>query len=236
MIRKTLSVIMPVYHENSHCYTVLTELNTCLHNARIHYEIILVLVGEEKRTIELIELARKHHPEEIIYTLVKKPGYALQLRTGLLEATGKYVTFFMADGSDCPDDIICMLKAMKPGVHCVFGNRFYMPGLITGYPVVKKIINRLGAMLLYFMFGCPFDDLTGSMKMYRNDIMDEIWPRIAKSFDINLEIALRAVKLRLNIKEIPVKWKNRKFGKSKFRLFFDSYQYLKTAYKIWGLQ
>jgi dolichol-phosphate mannosyltransferase len=199
----------------------------------VEFEIILAVVKNDDITSTPINLLKSFHPYHVKDVYSDKAGYALQVRNGIDNATGDFITFFMADGSDHSKDTVALCKALEPGVDCVFGSRFCKKNLIEDYPKFKLLLNRVGNIFLHRLFGDKFDDLTESMKIYRTSVLSRVYPHSASSFDLNLEMGLRAIKSNLVIKQIPVHWSNRVSGKSKFKLFKECWQYFTVACNVW---
>lgn len=87
-------------------------------------------------------------------------GFGKAVAAGMRAATGDFVMPVIADLSDEPEDITRMIRVIETGLFDVIvGNRFTKRSLITGYPRVKLLANRLFNHLVSVLFHVLFKDL-----------------------------------------------------------------------------
>ena len=63
----------------------------------------------------------------------------------------------------------------------------------------------------------PCQDVSNSFKAYRREVWEEI-PNEATSFDISVEMTVKAVAKGYRISELPSVWTNRQVGRSQFSM------------------
>jgi dolichol-phosphate mannosyltransferase len=152
-------------------------------------------------------------------------GFGLAVRRGLDRCADGYVVICMADGSDDPAVLGDMIKELSYGYDMVVGSRYMKGGKQIGGPLVKRILSHWCGRILY-EFGLPVHDATNAYRMIRASRLKELNLE-STGFDLNLEITAKAYRAGWRICEVPVTWRDRRGGRSKFKLWKElpSYGY-----------
>jgi dolichol-phosphate mannosyltransferase len=213
-----ISVVMPAYNEEAVIEATVTTLATALDAEKLDYEIRVVDDGSKDCTWTLLQQLTaansRVHP-------IKNTGYGgfgMAVRAGLSSFEGDGVIIAMADGSDSPEDIIAYARALAGGYDCAFGARFTGTTKVTGYPVVKRILNRMGNRLIAWLTGVRYDDFTNGFKGYRRGVIDAIQPLVSADFNLTVELSIKAVLSGATFAVIPNAWRDRDGGVSKFKI------------------
>lgn len=143
-------------------------------------------------------------------------GFGSALRFGARNATGRAVMPVMADLSDDLAAIPEMLSKLAGGADVVVGARYVRGGRIVG-DTVKQRTSRFYTRLMGWITKVQCGDASNSFKMYRREVWNAVDP-IANSFDLSVELVVKAAELGYQIDVVPVTWENRLVGKSKFRV------------------
>jgi dolichol-phosphate mannosyltransferase len=81
---------------------------------------------------------------------------------------------------------------------------------------MRKFTSRVANFLASWALGSGFSDLTGSFRLYRRDVFEELMGSVTtKGYAFQMEILIRAWKMGKNIVEQPIVFVDRLFGKSK---------------------
>jgi dolichol-phosphate mannosyltransferase len=160
-----------------------------------------------------------------------RKGYGVAIRSGVAVSISTHVMFVMADGSESPEDVASFISASKkfPGA-CVFGDRFSEPGLISGYPPFKRVLNRLVNATLRLAFGSDSPDLTNGFKLYPIEVFSRINPK-SEDFSITLELSLGAIRGGAMVVTLPTAWRGRNAGESSFSLLAMAGPYLRVVFR-----
>jgi dolichol-phosphate mannosyltransferase len=135
----------------------------------------------------------------------------------------------MADGSDAPDDLVQYALKLREGYQCAFGMRFGPSSEVRGYPVLKRIANRLGNRLIALLVGQSYSDFTNGFKGFNRHVVEHLMqPLVSGEFNLTIEMSLKAVLGGATFAVVPNSWVQRSAGESKFRLFALSWLYLIT--------
>ena len=104
------------------------------------------------------------------------------------------------------------------------------------YPLLKKILNRLGNQLIAQLTGFRhYRDFTNGFKGYRRHVIESMAPLISADFNLTVEMSIKAVLSGASVKIVPNSWRDREGGVSKFNLGRLGPRYLATiAYCLLG--
>jgi len=228
-----LSVIIPAYNEEESIASTVRGLYSTLSQNQIDHEILVVNDNSKDHTCQILEdLSREILSLRYVNNLPPN-GYGRAVKKGLAEFNGDCEIICTADGSDDPEDVIRFYRKMQSGEYdCIWGSRFHKQSRITQYPVMKRLVNRIGNTLFMLIFGIRCNDLTNSFKMYKREVIHAVSPLEADGFELTLEIVLKAAKKGCRYTVIPNNWKNRTAGKSSMRIFQEIFRYTKTIWRI----
>jgi dolichol-phosphate mannosyltransferase len=137
------------------------------------------------------------------------------VRAGLERFNGDAVAIAMADGSDDPGDLLRYFELLEEGYDCAFGSRFMPGGRVHGYPLLKRVVNRLVNHAIRLMFRHGYDDTTNAFKAYRREVIDNVQPLLSHHFNLTVELPLKAVVRGHSYGIVPISWTNRTAGESK---------------------
>lgn len=167
---------------------------------------------------------------------VKNPGphgYGRAVAYGFEAMTGDAAVVVMADASDDCRDVVRYWHKLNEGYDCVFGTRFAKDGRVTGYPWPRYILNRLANYSISLLFGLALNDTTNAFKAYRKRALDGCRPFRARQFDLSVELPLKAVLRGYSWAVVPVNWRGRRAGTSKFSVCRMAMPYLSTLLMLW---
>ena len=230
------TIVIPAHNEEKNikiCVRKVTAAVNCY-----DHEIIIVNDGSRDRTQEEAEKLVSGRVS-LINPPIGDNGFGKAVAAGMHAATGDFVVPVMADLSDEPKDIARMIRLAQTGkFDVIVGNRFTKRSLITGYPRIKLLANRLFNHLVSVLFKVPYKDLSNAFKMYSTAFLRSIKIE-AKDFDLTIELPLKAIIKGMRITEIPNNWYGRKAGSPKWKLQKVSRVYfnrLFALYRIWRKQ
>ena len=212
----SISIIIPVFNEESQIENTINKLTKL--KKKIDLEIIIIDDFSFDDTFRIIKkIVKKNRYIKLFKNKKKGLGSAIQL--GILRSKKRYVCIFMADLSDNPLDIVRYYNIVKSKqFDAVFGSRFILNSKIFDYPKIKLILNRIFNNFVRMIFISNYNDFTNAFKMYEKKKLLKLLPIISENFNIFLELPLRFINRGYNYQIVPISWKNRKKGKSKFKI------------------
>ena len=230
-IDNLLSVVIPAHNEEGHIEETIKSLSSVLEGESIDYEILVINDNSTDQTKAILEKLSSNRVRHIDNEPPNGFGYAVRL--GLTTFRGDCVAVVMADGSDDPVDLVRFYRAFREGADCVFGTRFSKASTIVDYPLVKRILNRLGNQLIRILFLTRYNDTTNAFKLYGRHVIAGLQPLLAYSFNLTVELPLKAMVRGYSFKILPNNWYNRKKGVSKFKVDEVSSGYLFIIFYCW---
>eukprot|EP01057_Protomagalhaensia_wolfi_P000917 Protomagalhaensia_wolfi_Nauph_80__916@NODE_1528_length_1485_cov_499_866528_g1134_i2_p2_GENE_NODE_1528_length_1485_cov_499_866528_g1134_i2NODE_1528_length_1485_cov_499_866528_g1134_i2_p2_ORF_typecomplete_len145_score27_62Glycos_transf_2/PF00535_26/2_6e06Glyco_tranf_2_3/PF13641_6/0_038Glyco_transf_21/PF13506_6/0_063_NODE_1528_length_1485_cov_499_866528_g1134_i26521086 len=122
-----------------------------------------------------------------------------------------------ADLSHHPKFIPFMIEAQKKHqADVVSGTRYNLGGGVHGWDFKRIFISRTANFLAHLLLEPKCSDLTGSFRLYRYEVLEEIMKRvISRGYVFQMEVITRASRMGLNIKEVPISFVDRIYGESK---------------------
>tara|TARA_E500000178_G_scaffold292437_1_gene296745 strand:- start:47 stop:763 length:717 start_codon:yes stop_codon:yes gene_type:complete len=214
----SLSIVMPVRNEEEIILKTLEKFNNSW-LTQIDHEIIIINDNSSDETTKLI----KNNKFKKINVILKdnyKKDLGSAIITGIDNSSKKYLSIYMADMSDSLDDLNSYYNKIKNDdtLDAVFGSRFIKGSEVTNYPKIKFFLNRFSNNLIKIIFFSKYNDFTNAFKIYKKSTLLKLYPLVSENFNVFLEIPLKIECRRLKYKIIPISWKGRTLGKSKFRI------------------
>lgn len=224
-----VSVVIPAYNEEAVIEATVRALSGALNAAGLAYEVRVVDDQSTDATWAVLTRLSAELPSLRPFRNSGQGGYGLAVRAGLGSFEGDAVIVSMADGSDSPADVVAYARALAGGFDCAFGNRFSGQTAVQDYPLVKKILNRAGNLLIARLTGYrSYRDFTNGFKGYRRHVVDAMSPLVSADFNLTVEMSIKAVLSGATVQVIPNSWRDRDGGVSKFNLGRLGPRYLAT--------
>jgi len=222
-----LSIVIPALNEEG---SIGTTIQRCL-DAREHIkrvghvsgvEIIAVSDGSTDRTPEIArEIASREHAVKVI-VFEKNRGYGAAIKEGFRQASGELLSFLDADGTCDPICFGDMCRALQDNdVSLVLGSRMG-PG--NQMPRIRRLGNRLYALLLGFLSGEAVSDTASGMRVIHREALRQLYP-LPDGMHFTPAMSARAIMSGLRIVEVPMPYAER-VGASKLRVLKDGVRFL----------
>ena len=198
-----LSIVIPVYNEESILEDSTAELCGALDDLGWDYELILAENGSTDRTVAVgRELAAVSDRIHIFST--DEPNYGLALRRGILGARGELVICDEIDLCDIDFYLraIPILEAHQADM--VIGSKA-MPGASDHRPIGRRLATRVLNGMLRVAVDFRGTDTHG-LKAFRREALLPVVERCVIDRDIFAsELVVRAFRDNLRVVEIPVR-------------------------------
>tara|TARA_B100001123_G_C15321184_1_gene1027960 strand:- start:1110 stop:1853 length:744 start_codon:yes stop_codon:yes gene_type:complete len=230
---KSVNIIIPLKNENQQIEITVKSLLDELKNLKKQFTITLIDDHSSDTTWEILEKLKKEDNCIEIHKSQFNPGYGNAIRFGIKKNNADAVIFFMGDCSDNPKDIINYVDYLDQEFDCVFGSRFIKNSKIVDYPFIKLILNRIANNFIRLLFLIKYNDVTNAFKAYKKEILESSNPIVSEHFNINAELALKAISRGCKYKVVPISWINRKKNISKFNIKEMQNKYIFTILYVW---
>jgi glycosyltransferase involved in cell wall biosynthesis len=205
MMRKKLSVVIPVMNEEDNIMPMLEQLNAALSN--ISFEVIFVDDGSTDGTLELLKSQANEHIKVVEF--MKNFGQSSAMQAGIDYAEGHYITTLDGDLQNDPSDIPSMLALLiEKNVDLVAGERLNR----KDGAFLRKIPSNIANAVIRRTTGVYIKDYGCTLKVftYKTAKMLNIYGELHRF------IPVLAALQGSRILQVPVKHHARIHGKSKY--------------------
>ena len=226
-----ISVCVPMYNENRVIAESAKTLSDYMSANFEDYEIVFCSDGSTDgcdKTVEALNL-----PNVRVIGYEKNQGKGCAVRTAILAATGDVRMFTDADlayGTGVIKQVADAFQANEDA-DLVIGSRNLDKSGYEGYTLLRKIMSKVYIKVLCIAGGFKLSDSQCGCKAFRADAAEKIFSRCeVNGFAFDFEAILWAVKMKMKIKEIPVRVINH--GESKVRIIRDTVKMLRDLAKM----
>ena len=232
-----LSVVIPAYNEASRLPSTIDKVMAYLAGQDYPYEVLVVDDGSTDATPRLAEQgAKKHQYLRVVRNPHRGKGFAV--RTGMLQAKGKYILYSDADLSAPIEEVEKLLPYLEKKYHIAIGSREGVGSARYDEPQYRHLMGRVFNTLVRLMALPQFRDTQCGFKAFRKDTAHILFRNLHlygdKAGDVkgamvtgfDVEVLYLALKWGYKIKEVPVSWYYSKSAnvspiKDAFRMFRD---------------
>ena len=214
----TLSIVIPAHEEGDAIGPTVEALHAALAGAAIPHEIVVVDDHSSDGSVAVLDALARRVPTLRWVRNEGPRGYGYAVRAGLDAYTGDAVCIVMADASDDPADVVAYYRKLEEGYECVFGSRFIAGSHVSNYPWPKLVLNRIANIAIRTLFASRFNDWTNAFKCFRREVVDGARPILSCHFNLTVELPLKAAVRGYSYAVIPIQWRGRSTGASKFHI------------------
>ncbi len=172
-----------------------------------------VIVVDNGSTDRTAEVARQRGAQVVVEP---RRGYGRACLAGIaaVEPGANIVAFMDADGSDDEADLSRLVAPLLSGeADLVIGSRVRGEREPDSLSPQQRFGNWLATRLLRALFGARYTDL-GPFRAIRREALERLGMRDT-NFGWTIEMQIKAHQKRLRVREIPVRYRRRRGGKSK---------------------
>jgi len=165
-----LSVVIPVFNEESSLEPLHQELETVLSGLGLTYEIIAVDDGSTDKSFEKLKEIQQHQPHLRIIRFRRNFGQTAALSAGFRYARGRVIVPIDADGQNDPADIPRLLEKLQEGYDIVSGWRKER----KDNTVTRTLPSRIANWMIGRITGVRLHDYGCTLKAYRAESLKPI--------------------------------------------------------------
>ncbi|TMW64478.1 hypothetical protein Poli38472_011358 [Pythium oligandrum] len=213
------SVLLPTYNERENLPLIVWLLDKSFSENSLEYEIVIVEDSSPDGTLQVAQELQKIYGKDHIVILPRqgKLGLGSAYRDGLKLATGDFVILMDADLSHHPKFIPEFIKVQATkNYDIVTGTRYIGDGGVFGWDLRRKLTSRVANYLATVLLNPHCSDLTGSFRLYKRDVIEDIMNSIqGLGYVFQMEILVRARLKQYTIAEVPITFVDRIYGESK---------------------
>lgn len=208
MRKLDISFIIPAKDEDASVLPLYKEITQNVGKLKKSFEIIFIDDGSRDKTLEKLIQLRKKDKRVRVIQLRGNFGKSVALQVGFSHAKGEIIFTLDADLQDDPIEIPRFLKKMNEGYDLVSGWKKERHDPKVSKVIPSRIINFLARRFTQVQI----HDMNCGYKAYRREVVQNL----NLYGELYRFIPIMAAKMRFKVTEIPIKHRQRKFGKSKF--------------------
>ncbi len=197
-----LSVVIPVYNEESIIRSAAEELRQGLDARGLEYEIIFAENGSRDATPQILEELCAANPR-LRWFHSERPNYGSALKAGILMARGTYVVCDEIDLCDLTFYDSALPRLERGEADMVVGSKA-AKGASDQRPLVRRAATRVHNGLLRVALGFQGTDTHG-LKAFRREALLPVIQKCVVDMDVFAsEFVIRAWREGLKVLEIPI--------------------------------
>lgn len=207
-------VVVPTYNEAENIRLIAEAVRS--HDMRL----LVVDDGSPDGTGEIAdELAASDDSIDVLHRSSKQglgPAYAAGFEWGL-EHGADILCEMDADFSHNPEDLPRLVEAVTNGADLAIGSRYVAGGGVENWPWHRRWLSRGGNLYARFMLGTKVNDMTAGFRAFRAEALRKLdfAGCEASGYGFQVEMAWSASRLGLDVREVPITFKDRTRGTSK---------------------
>ncbi|NVJ02585.1 glycosyltransferase family 2 protein [Myxococcus sp. AM009] len=197
-----LTVVIPVYNEESIIASAAEELRQGLDARGLDYEIIFAENGSRDATPALLEELCANNPR-LRWFHSETPNYGVALKAGILKARGTYVVCDEIDLCDLTFYDAALPRLERGEADMVVGSKA-AKGASDQRPLIRRAATRVHNKLLRVALGFQGTDTHG-LKAFRREALLPVIQKCVVDMDVFAsEFVIRAWREGLRVMEIPI--------------------------------
>lgn len=197
-----LSIVIPVYNEESIVEQAAAELTRGLDERGWDYEIIFAENGSRDRTQEILERMTKANPR-LHWFHSERPNYGVALKAGIVKARGDVVVCDEIDLCDLSFYDAVVPSLLRGEADLIVGSKA-AKGASDQRPLIRRVATRVHNGLLRVSLGFKGTDTHG-LKAFRRQRLLPVIEKCVVDMDVFAsEFVVRAWRENLDVREIPI--------------------------------
>jgi len=206
-----LSVVMPVYNEQSTLHEVVTRVLA----VPLDIELICIDDASSDNSREILSQLKITHPQIRVLLQPKNIGKGAALRRGIQESTGDFIIIQDADLEYDPAEYQLLLRPLLEGkADVVYGSRFLGSGPHRVLYFWHSVGNWVLTLISNMLTNMNLSDMETCYKVFRREILQSI-PIEEDRFGFEPEITVKIAKRRLRIYEVGISYWGRTYEEGK---------------------
>ncbi|MFI5346834.1 MAG: glycosyltransferase family 2 protein [Elusimicrobiota bacterium] len=227
-----LSVVVPCHNEEGNLPRYPRELFPALDALGVAWEVVVVDDGSTDGTAAAAQALKASRPEVSVVRLAKNRGLGGALRAGFSAARGEWIATLDADLTFRPENLKALLDAAgSERADLVAGSPYLRAGDMSSVSWPRRLPSLMMNALYRGIFGFSLTSYTPVFRLYRAARLREL-ELTGEGFEINAEIAARALLADWRVAEIPAALETRVAGVSKLRRWRELSRHLKLILRL----
>lgn len=223
MLKKSLSIIIPVYNEEKTILEILKKIQISkIEN--IDFQVIVVNDGSTDGTLDILN--NNSYLYNVLISERNNCGKGMAVKNGLTVATGDYIIFQDGDLEYDPDDYIKFVNMFTTfNADVVLGSRFHYSDYTRSHNFFNKLGNHFLTFIFNFIYNTTFTDVYCCYVAFKRDLLN-VKNIKTLGFEQHAEILCNLVKSGKRLYEVPVNYNGRSVEDGKKIKFYHIFKVL----------
>jgi dolichol-phosphate mannosyltransferase len=210
-------VCLPTYNERENLEPMVRALGEVLDPARDR--VLVVDDSSPDGTGALADVLAEELPWASVLHRERKegigPAYVAGFRHALADGA-ELVLEMDCDFSHDPADVPRLIAAASEA-DLVLGSRYVSGGGTANWGLLRRFVSRGGCLYAQVLLGVGVRDLTGGFKCFRREALEaiDLDALSAHGYAFQIEATYRVLRAGLRVREIPIRFVERRAGESK---------------------
>lgn len=204
-----VSVVIPAYNEALRLPPYLESIREHFdHELAGSYEVIVVDDGSSDGMADELRAMIGTFPQLRIVGHGENRGKGAAVRTGVLEARGRFVLFADADGAAPIEEEARLRTRLQSDADIAIGSRQVAgTGVRRNRTPLRRLVGRSFAGLARRMLGLSIRDTQCGFKMFRREAAAQLFPQLREEgYYFDLELLILANCYGYRVMEVPINW------------------------------
>ena len=206
-----LSIVFPVYNEAGNVEALVDDVVRACDPLGLDYEIVVVDDGSQDGTADLLRRLKQRVARLRVILFRRNFGQTAALQAAISHARGEILITMDGDGENDPADIPRMLQSLQTGVDMVCGWR---QGRWQGSFLTRRLPSEAANRLITYATNVRLHDYGCQFKAFRR----ELAAGLKLYGEMHRFVPVLAHDLGASIVEVPVGYRPRRYGSSKYGL------------------
>jgi len=204
-----VSVVIPAYNEALRLPPYLESIREHFdHELAGSYEVIVVDDGSSDWLADKLTENASEFPQLRVIRHPQNRGKGAAVRTGVLEARGRFVLFADADGAAPIEEEARLRARLQSDADIAIGSRQVAgAGVRRNRTPLRRLVGRSFAGLARRMLGLSIRDTQCGFKMFRREAAAHLFPQLREEgYYFDLELLILADRCGYRVMEVPINW------------------------------
>jgi dolichol-phosphate mannosyltransferase len=215
---KDVSIVLPTYNEKKNISILIPKIESAF--KKIKHEIVVVDDSSPDGTAQFALDLNKKYKNIRVVVRNKKEGIGAALREGYNEARYELILSSDSDLSFEVKDMLRLIDEINKGYDVAVGSRQSKKNSYEMQKfsiLLKGMVSRFGNKINKLSSGVNIHDFTANFRAIRRNVWKDIHTKDKTNF-ILAEMLILAHQKGYKVTEIPVTFKDRRYGESKLRM------------------
>ncbi len=211
-------VIIPTYNEKENIRLIVQAV----FELPVAFDVLIVDDSSPDGTGDIVRQLQEQYTGLHLLERKTKDGLGRAYLAGFgwaLDRAYRYICEMDADFSHTPADLIRLVDACSSGKgDLAVGSRYVKGGKVINWTTDRKIWSRGGSIYTKLITWMPVNDATAGFVCYKREVLEAIELDEVRfnGYAFQIEMKYTAHRLGFKIVEVPITFKDRELGETKF--------------------